>query len=104
MSGYGSLKTILFLGTIFIGIFAVIFLFYTNSFLIKRRKKELGLYSILGLEKKHIAMVLFYETLYTSTISLVLGLLGGILIGKLLFLVLLRMIHFQTPIAFYADG
>ncbi|MGV8905196.1 MAG: FtsX-like permease family protein [Acetobacterium sp.] len=103
MPGSGSLKTILFLGTIFIGIFAVIFLFYTNSFLIKRRKKELGLYSILGLEKKHIARVLFYESLYTSVISLVLGLLGGILIGKLLFLVLLRMIHFQTPIAFYVD-
>src|SRR5665647_572879 len=103
MPGSESLKTILFLGTIFIGIFSVIFLFYTNSFLIKRRKKELGLYSILGLEKKHIARVLFYETLYSSTISLVLGLLGGILIGKLLFLLLLRMIHFQIPLAFGVD-
>ncbi|KNZ41143.1 ABC transporter permease [Acetobacterium bakii] len=103
MPGSGNLKMILFLGTIFIGIFAVIFLFYTNSFLIKRRKKELGLYSILGLEKKHIARVLFYETLYTAAISLVLGLLGGILIGKLLFLLLLNMIRFQTPIAFYVD-
>lgn len=103
MPGSENLKIILFLGTIFIGIFSVIFLFYTNSFLIKRRKKELGLYSILGLEKKHIARVLFYETLFTSGISLVLGLLGGILIGKLLFLLLLSMIHFQTPIAFYVD-
>jgi len=103
MPGSESLKTILFLGTIFIGIFSVIFLFYTNSFLIKRRKKELGLYSILGLEKKHIARVLFYETLFSSTISLVLGLLGGILIGKLLFLLLLRLIHFQIPLAFRVD-
>lgn len=103
MPGSENLKMILFLGTIFIGIFSVIFLFYTNSFLIKRRKKELGLYSILGLEKKHIARVLFYETLYTAGISLVLGLLGGILIGKLLFLLLLSIIRFQTPIAFYVD-
>ncbi|HEY5557840.1 FtsX-like permease family protein [Acetobacterium sp.] len=103
MPGSENLKIILFLGTIFIGIFSVIFLFYTNSFLIKRRKKELGLYSILGLEKKHIARVLFYETLFSSTISLVLGLLGGILIGKLLFLLLLRMIHFQIPLAFSVD-
>lgn len=80
-----------------IGIFAVIFLFYTNSFLIKRRKKELGLYSILGLEKKHIARVLFCETVVVTVISLTLGLIGGILIGKLLFLLLLNIVHFKSP-------
>nr|WP_320027072.1 FtsX-like permease family protein [uncultured Acetobacterium sp.] len=103
MQGSESLKTLLFLGIIVIGIFAVIFLFYTNSFLIKRRKKELGLYSILGLEKKHIAKVLFYETLFVTVISLSLGLLGGVLIGKLLFLILLNLAHIKSPLAFKID-
>ncbi|MBC3886832.1 FtsX-like permease family protein [Acetobacterium paludosum] len=104
MPGSINLKTILFLGTIVIGIFSTIFLFYTNSFLIKRRKKELGLYSILGMEKKHIARVLFYETVVVTIVSLTLGLLGGILIGKLLYLLLLKLLHFTTPIQFYIDG
>ena len=103
MPGSINLKTILFLGIIVIGIFAVIFLFYTNSFLIKRRKKELGLYSILGLEKKHIARVLFYETIFVTVISLTLGLIGGILIGKLLFLLLLNIVHFKSPLSFHID-
>lgn len=103
MPGSINLKMILFLGIIVIGIFAVIFLFYTNSFLIKRRKKELGLYSILGLEKKHIARVLFYETIFVTVISLSLGLIGGILIGKLLFLLLLNVVHFKSPLSFHID-
>lgn len=103
MPGAENLKVILFLGIIVIGIFAVIFLFYTNSFLIKRRKKELGLYSILGLEKKHIARVLFYETVFVTVISLTLGLIGGILIGKLLFLLLLNIVHFKSPLSFHID-
>lgn len=103
MQGSESLKILLFLGIIVIGIFAVIFLFYTNSFLIKRRKKELGLYSILGMEKKHIARVLFYETLFVTVISLSLGLLGGVLIGKLMFLILLNLAHIKSPLAFKID-
>lgn len=103
MPGSTNLKFILFLGIIVIGIFAVIFLFYTNSFLIKLRKKELGLYSILGLEKKHIARVLFYETVFVTIISLSLGLIGGILIGKLLFLLLLNIVHFKSPLSFHID-
>lgn len=103
MPGSANLKFILFLGIIVIGIFSIIFLFYTNSFLIKRRKKELGLYSILGLEKKHIARVLFFETAFVTVISLSLGLIGGILIGKLLFLLLLNIIHFKSPLTFHID-
>ena len=90
----------LFFGTIVIGIFSLIFLFYTNSFLIKRRKKELGLYNILGMEKKHIARVLTFEMLIVAVISLTLGLLGGMLLSKLLFLLLLNVLGIQTSIAF----
>lgn len=61
IAGKESLSLILGFGNYIIGIFSLIFLFYTNSFLIKRRKKELGLYNILGMEKKHIAKVLTLE-------------------------------------------
>lgn len=100
MPGADSLKMILNLGVIVVGLFSAILLFYTNGFLIKRRKKELGLYSILGMEKKHIARVLFYETLFTAAVSLLLGLAGGLLIGKLLFMLLMNILQFTTPIVY----
>lgn len=99
-SGSDSLKIILRLGTIVIGIFSAIFLFYTNSFLIKRRKKEIGLYNVLGLEKKHIAKVLFFEFIYTSVFSLVAGLVLGIILDKLMFLLLLKLLKFKVAFGF----
>ena len=100
VSGSESLKSILYFGTIVIGIFSAIFLFYINSFLIKRRKKEIGLYNILGLGKKHIAMVLLCENVFISLISLVIGLLGGVILNKLMFLVLLKILNFAVPFGF----
>lgn len=101
MSGGRELKMILILGTYVIGFFSVIFLFYTNSFLIKRRKKELGLYNILGMEKKHIAKVLTWETFFVGIISMTLGLFLGIAVSKLMFLVLLKILNFKVPMGFY---
>jgi len=101
MSGGRELKIILNLGTYVIGLFSIIFLFYTNSFLIKRRKKELGLYNILGMEKRHIAKVLFWEIFFVTLISMVLGLLLGIGVSKLIFLVLLKILHFKVPMGFF---
>jgi len=95
-----SLRVLLGLGCYVIGIFSVIFLFYTNSFLIKQRKKEFGLLNILGMEKKHIALVMFFETLYTSLISLAAGILGGILISKLILMLLLRAVSFDVAFGF----
>ena len=80
-------------------IFTAIILFYTNSFVMKRRKKELGLYSILGMEKRHIARVLFFEVLYSGGISLLFGLLAGALFSRLMFLVLLKMVGLQVGIS-----
>ncbi len=99
-SGSESLKSILRLGTIIIGIFSAVFLFYTNSFLLKRRKKELGLYNVLGLEKKHIAIVLFFESILTSLASLILGLIGGVALDKLMFLSLMKLLHFKVAFGF----
>lgn len=103
MPGSAALQSLLLIGTVVIGIFTAILLFYTNSFLIKRRKKELGLYSILGLEKRHIAKVLFFETLIIALISLLLGLLAGVLFSKLAFLVLLNILHVDPSLAFVID-
>ncbi|HAR85811.1 MAG TPA: cell division protein FtsX [Clostridium sp.] len=100
MYGGRELKTILNLGNYVIGFFSVVFLFYTNSFLIKRRKKELGLYNILGMEKKHIAKLLFWETLFVAIISMILGLLSGIAVSKLIFLVLLKILNFKVTMGF----
>ncbi|WP_428908098.1 ABC transporter permease [Niallia sp. Krafla_26] len=101
MSGGTSMKNMLGLGTYVIAIFSVIFLFYTNSFLIKRRKKEFGLFNILGMEKKHIARIMIWETLFVSIISFVVGLVTGILGSKLMFLLLLNMVKFEVPFGFY---
>ena len=83
-------------GVITIGLFAVIFLFYANSFLIKRRKKELGLYNILGMEKRHIARVLVWESLISVVIAVGGGLLVGLLLFRLMFLLLLNLTHMDV--------
>ncbi|MEG6521550.1 FtsX-like permease family protein [Desulfotomaculum sp. 1211_IL3151] len=104
MAGGSNMQTILSLGSYVIAIFATIFLFYTHSFLIKRRKKEFGLFNILGMEKKHISKVLMFETLYVAVISLGAGLLGGILFSKLIFMVLLKILNFEVPLGFSVSG
>lgn len=96
----GVLKSMMWMGCWIIGFFSMIFLFYTNSFLIKRRTRELGLYSILGMEKKHVALVLIFETLYVISLTLVFGILFGILLEKLMFLLLARLLNFSVPIIF----
>ncbi len=95
-----ALYFILQLGCIVVGIFSAIFLFYTNSFLMKRRQKELGLYNILGMGKGNIAGVLFFETLYVTLITLVCGIALGILLSKLTLLVLCKLIAFTVPYGF----
>ena len=83
---------ILGLGSWVIAIFSCIFLFYTNSFLIKRRKKEFGLYNILGMDKHNLSKILFWETLIITFISLVVGLAAGIAFSKLAELVFLNLL------------
>lgn len=100
MNGGEMVKMLLGMGMWVAGIFAVIFLFYTNSFLIKRRKKEIGLYNILGMEKRHIGKMMFFETLTTALASIVLGVVLGIVFSKLMFLLLIKLIGAETIPAF----
>ena len=98
--GSAVLISFLAFGTFVIAVFSCILLFYTNSFLMKRRKKEIGLYNILGMEKKHIAFMMFFETLFTYLISMSAGLFLGIVLDKLMYMILLKMLHFNVKLGF----
>ncbi|MFR5134836.1 MAG: FtsX-like permease family protein [Acutalibacter sp.] len=98
--GGTTVASMMGLGVFVIGLFAVLFLFYTNSFIIKRRKKELGLYNILGMEKRHIAHILFRETLLLAVCSLALGLGLGIVFSRVLFWLLGLLLGTDLAVAF----
>ena len=87
-------------GVIMTGLFAGVFLLYTNGLLIRQRKKELGLYNIFGLEKKHIAKVLMLESLLLTAAGLIAGIIFGVFLGKLFFLILLKLLHLDSGLAF----
>ena len=82
LPGGDTMQSMLSLGRGVIGVFALLFLFYTNSFLIRRRKKEFGLYNILGMGKWNIARILLWESLFIALIALAVGLGAGILLSK----------------------
>lgn len=100
MIGKDTILAVMGMGTYIIGLFAVIFLIYSNSFLAKRRKKEFGLFQILGMEKKHLAKILFFESLYLWAASLGIGILLGVLLYRLLFLVLMKLTGLNGTIGF----
>lgn len=96
-----EVRMIVFTGEIVVEIFCIIFLIYSNSFLMKRRQKEIGLYNILGLERNHIGIVMFLETIITSIGSLVGGIAAGIIGSKLALLLLLKLLHIPSVLGFY---
>ncbi len=95
-----TIQRILTFGFYVVCIFSVIFLFYTNSFLIRRRKKEIGLYNVLGLGKRHLSVVLFLETLIIAATVLVGGLFFGILFSKLAELCMIKMVRETATFTF----
>ena len=102
------LPVILRIGTCIAMFFAAIFLFYTNSFLMKHRRKEFGLYQLLGMEKRHLARVLFFETVYTLLITMLFGFAAGMLLDKLMYMLVLRIMggisDAQIPLGFSFNG
>lgn len=96
----GTLAFSLQLGIVVTSVFSVIFLFYTNSFLMRRRKKEFGLYNILGMEKRHLARLLLWETALMLLLSLVLGLAVGVLLDKLMHLLLSHLVGQAVSLTF----
>lgn len=106
MSGGETLQATLGFGVNVMAFFCVIFLFYTNSFLIRRRKKEFGLYNILGMGKWNIARMLVWESLIMYVIAVLGGLLSGVLFSKLAELVAMHMIglgpNYQFQVSLHA--
>ncbi len=103
MLGGDMMKSILGVGVFVMMVFSAIFLFYTNSFLIKRRKKEFGLYNILGLKKSQIARVLIWETLLVYAVSCAAGLGLGILFSKLAEQLATKMLRGEMNYTFSVD-
>ena len=99
--GAQDIRMILTFGVGVVGVFVSIFLFYTNSFLMKRRKKELGIYNILGMEKKHLTKVLLLEQLFTAVVTITGGLVFGVTFHKLLEMILYRLTRLPANIPFY---
>ena len=96
MKGGSQLEAILSLGKIVIAVFAAIFLLYTNSFLIRRRYREFGLYNVLGMDKNALSRVVFWENLIVALVGLAVGLALGTLLYKLAELGLVNMVHGQV--------
>ncbi|MCI8377588.1 MAG: ABC transporter permease [Lachnospiraceae bacterium] len=104
MLGADHMSYLMLLGSYVAGAFAFVFLFYTNSFLVKRRKKEFGVFNILGMEKKHLIRVLGWENVYVTGISLGFGLLIGILLDKVMFLIIIKAIGVGIPLGFFISA
>ena len=98
MSGGTSSAIILRLGTVVIAVFALIFLFYTHSFLIRRREREFGLYNVLGMGKGNIVRILLWETVITYGLTTGTGLLLGMVLYKLAELGMVRLL--QVPVTY----
>lgn len=101
VQGGSTILTMLELGTYIIAIFVCIFLFYTNSFLMKNRKKEFGVFNILGMEKRHISKLVGFESLYVAVISFALGIFIGVILDKLMYILILKIMKSEIPLGFY---
>lgn len=99
-NGQAYVQFFMQLGIVMVSLFCFIFLVYTNSFLMKRRTKELGLYNVLGMGKKNIAGILVFESLYIAVIGIVLGLALGVLLHKLMMLLLYWLMRLPAPFGF----
>lgn len=100
MRGGSTIQEILVLGNFVMAFFSCLFIFYTNSFLIRRRKKEFGLYNILGMGKKNLALIAVCETAVTAAISVFAGIFVGILFSKFTELILLNIIDLGVSYSF----
>ena len=100
LHGAMYVQSFCFMGMFIAAVFSAVFLLYVNGFLMKQRKKALGLYNILGMGKSHIAAVLFFETLFVGGAGIVCGLLTGLLFHKLVTLALYNLLRFAVPFGF----
>ena len=103
LSGMGTLNNILTVVLFVVGIFALIFIFYTNSFLMKRRKNEFALYNMLGTQKKHLLKILAWENFYTALCSMTLGIFIGTVFYKIAESIFFNIIGVKIPASYMPD-
>jgi len=94
------MRQILLLGAIVVAVFSCIFLFYSHSLMMKQRRRELGLYSVLGMQKSNIARVMLWEGVAVNGAGILLGLVMGVALSKLVLLLLCAMLRFPVPFGF----
>ena len=99
--GGSYLPTIMGFGSVVISILSFILVLYANSFLMKQRKKEFGLYNVLGMEKKHVGRVLFSESLISSVSAIVLGVIIGVVFYKLCSILICKLLEADIILGFY---
>ena len=104
LRGANAVQALLGFGAMVVAVFSFALVCYTNSFLMKRRQQELGLYNILGMEKRHMARLLFWETAYAYLICVLGGLLLGILLSKLFLLLLCAVMRVDVAFGFEVPG
>lgn len=98
MKGKRMMGSLLRISTPITGIFSLVILFYVNSFVMKQRKKEFGLYNVLGMEKRHLVRLMSVEILLVAVFSLVFGISGGALFSQLFFLIFYKMIRMEADL------
>ncbi len=104
LPGGGDMQMFIQLGVGIIAVFSTFFLFYTNSFLMRRRKKEFGLYSILGMGQRNLVLVLFWESVFITLIALIAGVLLGIIFSKGAQIVMAYMLHATAGFSLSVGG
>ncbi len=92
IKGGGTLRTMFPLGSVVVALFSLIFMFYTNSFLIRQRNKEFGLYNVLGMDKSNLGRLMLWENLFVYGISVIGGLIFGIAFSKFAELIMYNLL------------
>lgn len=100
MKGKTTMETLLYLCLHVVFILSIIIIFYANSFVLKQRKKELGLYHILGLKKSQIARMMFWEVFLSALTGILGGIVSGAILSQLAFLGFLRLVHMEIALEF----
>ena len=101
VKGGNYLSAFMWMGAAILALLAAVLMLYINRFLMKQRKREFGMYNVLGMEKRHVGRVLFFENLYSSLLSVGGGLCAGMLFYKLCSLLLCRLLQTDAVAGFY---
>ena len=101
VKGGHYIPTFMWMGVIILALLSAVLMLYINRFLMKQRKREFGVYNVLGMEKRHVGRVLFFENLFSSLLSVAGGLFAGTVLYKLCSLLICRLLQTDAVAGFY---